>query len=67
MNKLVQIIANLVLYGFLVWLMYGSLIKEWDPWFGFVVAFVIVVAIIVQLMPGLHAERLTPGEFHHHD
>ena len=58
-----QIIANVILYGFLAWLLYDSLIREWDPWFGFCVAFTILVAILVQFMPGLHAKKLTPGEY----
>ncbi len=61
--KAVQILANLVLYGFLAWLLYDSFIRSWDPWFGFVVTFVVVVAIITQLLPSLHAERTSPGEY----
>ena len=58
-----QIIANVILYGFLGWLLYESIIREYDPWFAFVVAFTIGVAILVQLMPGLHAKGLSPGEY----
>jgi len=67
MNKLWQILANAVLYGFLLWLLYGSTIKEWDPWFAFVVAFVILVAVVLMLMPGLHASRVSPGEYPYDD
>ncbi len=35
--KLVQIIVNLVLYGYLLWSLYNSTIVEWDPWDAFVV------------------------------
>jgi len=63
MGKLGQIIANLILYGFLVWLLYDALVVEHDPWFAFCVGFVIAVAILVQLMPGLHARALSPGRF----
>ena len=63
MNKLYQLVANVVLYGFLLWLLYGSLVTDWDPWFAFVVVFVIFVAILVQLMPALHAKGLSPGEY----
>lgn len=62
-----QVAANAVLYGFLLWLLYDSTIREWDPWFAFVVAFVIVVAVIIQLMPGLHAPRVSPGEYPYDD
>ena len=58
-----QLLINLIFYGFLGWLLYGSTIKKLDLWFAFVVAFVILVAIIVQLMPRLHASRLSPGEY----
>lgn len=63
MGKFVQIVANSILYGFLVWLLYNSLVVEHDPWFAFCVGFVIMVAIIVQLMPKLHAKGLSPGRF----
>jgi hypothetical protein len=63
MGKLGQIIANLILYGFFVWLLYDSLAVEHDPWFAFCVAFVIAVAIVVQLMPRLHARGVSPGRF----
>lgn len=63
MGKFLQIAANLILYGFLVWLLYNSLVVEHDPWFAFCVGFVIMAAIIVQLMPKLHAKGLSPGRF----
>ena len=65
--KVGSLIANIILYGFLLWLLYGSLIREWDPWFAFVVAFVTFVAIIVQLLPGLHAPKVSPGEYPYED
>jgi peptidoglycan/LPS O-acetylase OafA/YrhL len=67
MSKLWQILANFVLYGFLLWLLYDSTITEWDPWFAFVVAFVILVAVIMMLMPGLHARGVSPGEYPYDD
>ncbi len=63
MHKLGQILANLILYAFLLWLLYDALIVESDPWFAFCVGFVIFVAILVQLMPRLHAQGLSPGRF----
>lgn len=63
MGKLGQIIANLILYGFLAWFLYDALVLDPDPWFAFCVGFVIFVAILVQLMPGLHATGLSPGRF----
>ena len=63
MNKGWQILANVILYGFLLWLLYDTTIVEWDPWFAYVVAFVIVVAIAVSLIPAIHAPKVSPGEY----
>jgi len=67
MKKLVQIVANTVLYLFLVWLLYDSTIAEWDPWFAFVVGFVIVLAIVTSLIPSLRASSTAPGEYPYDD
>lgn len=65
--KFIQVLCNGVLYAFLLWLLYDSTIAEWDPWFAFVVAFVLVVAIVVTLMPGLHAPKTSPGTYPYDD
>jgi len=62
-----QIMANLVLYGFLVWLLYDSTIAKWDPWFAFVVGFVLVLAVVISLIPALHAPRVSPGQYPYDD
>jgi hypothetical protein len=67
MTKLWQIVANTVLYGFLLWLLYDSTLHEWDPWFAFVVAFVLVLAIVISLIPALHAPRVSPGQYPYDD
>jgi ABC-type lipoprotein release transport system permease subunit len=67
MSKLWQIVANTVLYGFLLWLLYDSTLHEWDPWFAFVVAFVLVLAIVISLIPALHAPRVSPGQYPYDD
>jgi hypothetical protein len=73
MAKHWQIVCNLVLYGFLLWLLYDSTLgpwragKEWDPWFAFVVAFVLVLAVVVSFIPGLHAPRVSPGSYPYDD
>ena len=67
MNKFWQIVINLILYGFLVWLLYDSTIKEWDPWFAAVVAFVLVLAIAIAVIPGLRAKGVSPGSFPYDD
>lgn len=67
MGKLWQVVGNLVLYGFLLWLLYDSTIKEWDPWFAVVVAFVLVLGIVITLVPSLHAKAVSPGQYPYDD
>jgi uncharacterized membrane protein YedE/YeeE len=67
MSKLWQIVVNVLLYGFLLWLLYDSTIREWDPWFAFVVAFVLVLAVVISVVPGLRAASVSPGAFPYHD
>ncbi len=62
-----QILANIVLYGFLAWQIYECTIKEWDPWMLFVVGFVVAVAIILTLMPSLHVSQTSPGQYPYDD
>jgi len=62
-----QILANIVLYGFLAWLLYQNTIAEWDPWMAFVVGFVVVVAIVLTMMPNLHAATTSPGSYPYDD
>ena len=58
-----QILLNVIFYAFLAFLMYDATVIEQDWWFAFVVGFVITVAVICQLMPSLHASKVSPGEF----
>jgi hypothetical protein len=58
-----QILLNVIFYAFLAWLFYDATVVEHDWWFAFVVGFVILVAIVVQLMPSLHTDKVSPGEF----
>jgi hypothetical protein len=67
MMKFGQILGNLVLYGFLIYFAVDSLFLEPDPWFAFVVVFLLVVACIVTLIPGLHARSVSPGEYPYED
>jgi NhaP-type Na+/H+ or K+/H+ antiporter len=62
-----QIIANILLYGFLAYELYRSTIKEWDPWYAFVVGFTVLVAIFLTLLPGYHAPKTSPGEYPYQD
>jgi len=63
MGKLGQWLFNVFLYGFLLWLLFDSTVRKWDPWFAFVVGFVLVLAAVVSLIPRLHAPRVSPGEY----
>ncbi len=67
MNRFWQISINAALYGFLLWLLYDSTLGEWDPWFAFVVAFVLALAIVVSLIPSLHAPKVSPGKYPYDD
>jgi len=62
-----NIIANVILYGIAGFFLYEYTISEWDPWNAFTVVFVIVVALIVTMMPGLHAAKTSPGEYPYDD
>ncbi|MBA4366873.1 MAG: hypothetical protein C0403_04465 [Desulfobacterium sp.] len=62
-----NIIANIFLYGIIGYFLYESTIVKYDPWNAFVVAFVLAVSILTTLMPGLHAEKTSPGEYPYDD
>jgi hypothetical protein len=62
-----QIFANIVLYGFLAWQLYECTIAEWDPWMLFVVGFVVFVAVVLTLLPNLHAPQTSPGVYPYDD
>lgn len=67
MGKLGQVVGNVLLYLFLVWLLYSSTIKEWDPWFASIVAFVLVLSAIISVIPSMHAPTTSPGEYPYDD
>ena len=67
MGKFGQILGNLLLYLFMLWLLYSSTIKEWDPWFASIVAFLLVLSVVITLVPGLHAKAISPGEYPYDD
>jgi ABC-type lipoprotein release transport system permease subunit len=67
MSKFISIICNIALYAFLLWLLYDSTIHEWDPWFAFVVGFVLVLAVIISLIPSLRAPSVSPGTYPYDD
>lgn len=57
-----QIFVNIVLYAFLVYWLYESIVTR-DYWYAFVVSFVIVVSVVISLLPGYHASKVSPGEY----
>lgn len=63
MKKLISVVSNVTLYAFLLWLLYDSTIHEWDPWFAFVVGFVLVLALTISLIPSLHVKGVSPGHY----
>jgi hypothetical protein len=61
-----QIILNIILYGALLgWLYVNAMEKDW--WLCFVIVFVIVVSVVVSLLPGYHASRVSPGDYPYED
>ena len=60
-NLLIILVALSV--AFLLWLLYDSTVHEWDPWFAFVVGFVLLLAVTVSLIPALRAKSLSPGHY----
>jgi hypothetical protein len=67
MAKFISLICNVGLYSFLLWLLYDSTIHEWDPWFAFVVGFVLVLAAVISLIPSLRAPAVSPGQYLYDD
>ncbi len=61
-----QILVNVLLYAFLAYWLYESLVAK-DYWYAFVVSFVVVVSIVVTLLPGYHASKVSPGEYPYED
>ena len=63
MKNLAQILANLALYGVLIYFAVDATFIDFDPWFAFVVWFLLIVAVIVAAVPGLRAKSVSPGEY----
>lgn len=63
MKGIVSIGSNIILYAFLIFLLFESTYLEWDPWFAFVVGFVLVIAVVTSLIPSLHARGVSPGHY----
>ncbi len=61
-----QIALNVLLYAFLGYWLYESLIaKDW--WYAFVVLFVVTVSVVVTLLPGYHCSNCSPGAYPYED
>jgi hypothetical protein len=67
MRRFWQIVANLVLYGALLYYAIESTFVEPDLWFAFVVWFLLLVAVLITVTPGLHVSRVSPGEYPYED
>lgn len=61
-----HIFLNILLYGFLAYWLYVSLVDQ-DYWYTFVVSFVIVVSLVLTLLPKYHASKPSPGEYPYED
>lgn len=61
-----QILLNVILYVFLAYWLFESIVDK-DYWYTFVVGFVIVVSIVMTLMPGYHASKTSPGAYPYED
>jgi len=62
-----QVLANLLLYGALAYYAVKFTWLDPDPWLAFSVWFLLLVAVLVAATPGLHARRLSPGEYPYED
>jgi len=67
MNKVWQVVVNVGLYAGLLWMAYRSLFVEFDPWFAFVVLFLLLISLVISLTPSLRAPRVSPGEYPYDD
>ena len=61
-----QIVLNILLYGFLAYWLVTSIIHA-DYWYAFVVTFVMAVAAVVTVLPGYHASKVSPGAYPYDD
>jgi NhaP-type Na+/H+ or K+/H+ antiporter len=67
MKKVWQVLANLLLYGILIYYAAQSTFIEPDPWFAFVVWFLLLVALLITVIPSLHAGNVSPGQYPYED
>ena len=61
-----QILLNIVLYLFLLYWLYDSIVAK-DYWYCFVVGFVITISVVITLLPGYHADKVSPGDYPYED
>jgi hypothetical protein len=67
MTRLWQVLANVALYGVLIYYAVDATWLEPDPWFAFVVWFLLFVSAVVSVIPSLRAKGLSPGEYPYED
>jgi ABC-type lipoprotein release transport system permease subunit len=61
-----QIFLNILLYAFLAYWLYDSIVHK-DYWYAFVVLFVVTVSVVVTLLPSYHADKVSPGSYPYED
>jgi hypothetical protein len=66
MDKIISIVGNIVLYGFLLWQLSECIVNQ-DWWFTYTVGFAVVLAVVISVIPKLHAPGVTPGEYPYED
>jgi hypothetical protein len=67
MKRFWQIVGNLVLYAGLIYLAIESTFIEADYYFAFVVWFLLFVALVITVIPGVRAKSVSPGEYPYGD
>ncbi len=61
-----QVFLNILLYAFLAYWLYASIVDK-DYWYAFVVLFVVTVSVVLTLLPDYHASKVSPGEYPYED
>jgi hypothetical protein len=67
MKRFWQIVGNLVLYAALIYYAIESTFIEADYYSAFVVWFLLLVALIITVVPGVRARSVSPGEYPYDD
>jgi len=61
-----QLILNILIYlGLIGWFALNAINRDW--WYCFVIGFVVLVSLVVSVLPGYHASKVSPGEYPYED